>query len=401
MVARFAHRKRSSQNPTLLQRTSGFTLVELLVVISIIGTLIGLLLPAVQMGREAARRAQCQNNLRQIGVALNTYAETYGCYPPGATLCSDPNHSWCSAGAYGAGNSCIRCQGMNWNNYIFNQLDMGHLYDEMSWFVVNAANGLDDSEWGYNLDHTGPPTRNIAAYICPSSDRRDPSKDVNDSAADIEGPYLLSRGNYAACWGSGIYVNKTNADGSPAPSPLDGLFGVAFIPDTLPDNGSATSPPNAKYAYSITNGIGNYKICPTCGVRPELVRDGLSNTLAVSEVRIVNSQVDARGTWSLNTPGGGLFMARTRPNAAGGNYADEPPDQLLVCDPTIKNTDPMHCTQDQQDANLWAAARSQHLGGVNALMADGSVGFASNAVAIDVWQALGTIAGNDPVPRPF
>ena len=79
----------------------GFTLVELLVVITIIGALIALLLPAVQSARESARRAQCANNLRQIGLALNNYVETYGAYPPGTTQCSDPTHSWNSVGGAG------------------------------------------------------------------------------------------------------------------------------------------------------------------------------------------------------------------------------------------------------------------------------------------------------------
>lgn len=58
--------------------------------------------------------------------------------------------------------------------------------------------------------------------------RRNPAYDTNDW--DIEGPYIMSRGNYAACWGAGIYINKTNSDGTPASSPLDGLFGVTYIP---------------------------------------------------------------------------------------------------------------------------------------------------------------------------
>jgi prepilin-type N-terminal cleavage/methylation domain-containing protein/prepilin-type processing-associated H-X9-DG protein len=379
------------------RRPSGFTLVELLVVIAIIGTLIGLLLPAVQMGREAARMAQCKSKLRQIGIAINAHAETYGTYPPGATLCSDPSNSWCSAGT--DAKLCIQCQGLNWNHFILNQLDLGAIYDEMVYFAVNTNNAVDNNKLGYNLDVTGPATRNIAAYICPSSDRRDPTQDVwSTSAWDLEGPSRNSRGNYAACWGAGTYINKTNPDGSPAPGPLDGLFGVTFIPNTLPDNYSTTSPPNTKYAYSVTVGIGSYKVCPNCGVPTSAVKNGLSNTMAVSEVRIVNSTNDIRGTWSINSPGAGLFMAKTPPNAGGANARDT----LLFCDQSVfPPGDPMYCNQDQADPTIWAAARSQHPGGVNVLMADGAVGFVSNTVNIDTWQAMATIAGNEPITRPF
>ena len=91
-------------------------------------------------------------------------------------------------------------------------------------------NEVDELEWGFDLDHTGASTQNIAVYLCPSSERRDPSQDLTDGPWDMEGPYLMARGNYAACWAREIYINKTNPDGTPAPSPLDGLFGVTFIP---------------------------------------------------------------------------------------------------------------------------------------------------------------------------
>jgi prepilin-type N-terminal cleavage/methylation domain-containing protein/prepilin-type processing-associated H-X9-DG protein len=363
----------------------GFTLVELLVVITIIGILLALLMPAVQSGRESSRRAQCGNNLKQIGLALNTHVETYGAFPPGATLCSDPDHSWCSIGT----SQYIGCQGLNWNHFILEQLEMEDLYNEAVWFATNNTNEVDDLEHGYNDDHTGPSTKNIAVYICPSSERRDPAQDLTDPANDIEGPYKMARGNYAACWGAGVYINKydPNHAGIPTSSPLDGLFGVTFIPGW-----------NTTYNGQQT---GSWKVCHTCGVRPASVHDGLSNTMAASEVCFINSQAEGRGSWDIAMPGAGSFMANTRPNAHGANAADDAFDKTFECDPTIPASDPMHCTQDRSDANIWAAARSRHPGGVNVVMADGAAGFVSNSIDYGVWQALATISGSDVGTRPF
>ena len=363
--------------PLARRKPGGFTLVELLVVVSIIGVLIALLLPAVQAAREAGRRAECAHNLKQIGLALNTHAETYETFPPGATLCSDPSHAWCAIGTA----QYIGCQGPNWNHFILEQLDQEALYEEVVYMAQTNGNLVDELEHGYNDDHTGPSTKNIPVYICPSSERRDPSQDVTDTANDIEGPYKMAQGNYAACWGAGVYINNTNADGTPAHSPLDGLFGVTFIP------GWNTT-------YQGQSG-GPWKVCHSCGVRPASVHDGLSNTMAVSEVCFINSQAEGRGSWDISMPGAGSFLARTRPNASGSNTSDDAFDNVFECDLTIPASNPMHCTQNRSDANTWAAARSRHPTGVNVVMADGAVSFVSNSIDFATWQAMATIAGND------
>jgi prepilin-type N-terminal cleavage/methylation domain-containing protein len=365
------------------QSAAAFTLVELLVVITIIGILIALVLPAVQSAREAGRRIQCANNMRQLGLALSTHVESYGAYPPGASLCSNPERSWCSSGTA----FCVRCQGPNWNHYLLPSLDLSDLWWQVVALEDAYDNGPDELEWGVDADHTGPSTQNIAPFLCPSSVRRDPSQDLTDGPWDCEGPYLMARNNYAACWGAGTYLSKTHSDGTPAPSPLDGLFGVTFIPGW-----------NTTYAGRAT---GPWKIAPGCGVRPAAVRDGLSQTLAISEVCFINSQAEGRGSWAINMPGAASFMAKTRPNAQGSNSTFDAYDKVPMCDLTIPPDNPMHCSQDRSDANIWAAARSQHPGGVNAVKADGAAGFIANSIDIEIWQAMATISGGEAVTPPF
>jgi prepilin-type N-terminal cleavage/methylation domain-containing protein/prepilin-type processing-associated H-X9-DG protein len=394
----------TGHSASFIRRRGGFTLVELLVVIAIIGTLVGLLLPAVQSARESGRRVNCANNLKQIGIALNGHVETYGTFPPGASLCSDPSLAWCSTGS---DQYCSRCQGMNWNHFILQQLERTETYLEITRRAVNlngkavaGANTVDTLNDKDKVDSVLI-LDNFTTYLCPSHERRDPSQDASDW--DVESG--RSRGNYAACWGAGTYINppwpnQTRPDGTPLPTPLDGLFGVTFIPETI----TPPKSPTVKYDMAITNGWGPYKVCPNCGVRPAAVRDGLSNTMAVSEVCFINSKNDARGVWTLNMPGAGGFMAKARPNAPGsicsGSNNDDC-DHVPVCDLSVLAPDPMQCKHNRSDANVWAAARSRHPGGVNVLMADGAVGFVPNAVDIGTWQAMATIANNDTAARPF
>jgi prepilin-type N-terminal cleavage/methylation domain-containing protein len=133
----------------------GFTLVELLVVIAIIGILVALLLPAVQAAREAARRMQCTNNLKQMGIALHNYHDTYKTFPPGGIECGGAVNGPCN-GTYG------RRQLTTWTLCILPFMEQQPLYDQ----------------YNFNLGNTDPANAavcqtNIPAYVCPSDTRTD------------------------------------------------------------------------------------------------------------------------------------------------------------------------------------------------------------------------------------
>src|SRR5271156_6169116 len=106
-------------------RRKGFTLIELLVVIAIIAVLIALLLPAVQQAREAARRTQCKNNLKQMGLAMYNYLDVYQSFPPGYLGYSAGNGGSCST----LDNYAQRGQGWGWGCYLLPYLDQGNLYN--------------------------------------------------------------------------------------------------------------------------------------------------------------------------------------------------------------------------------------------------------------------------------
>ena len=127
------------------RRNTAFTLVELLVVIAIIGILVALLLPAVQMAREAARRTECSNNLRQIGLALVQYEAANECYPPGRMGCDGMNFDVC------AGDKGFERPGTSGFVMLLPMLEQQNLYDELGGFQKGAvfpASGPADTSDG-------------------------------------------------------------------------------------------------------------------------------------------------------------------------------------------------------------------------------------------------------------
>ena len=161
-------------------RPSGFTLIELLVVISIIGVLIALLLPAVQRAREAARRIQCVNNLKQMGLALHSYQDAYGCLPSGYT--------------YGPG---FKWGGFGWATMILPGVEQKSL--------LNAAN-FDQPLW--SDANTTVATTAINFYLCPSDETSQGHFLVRD-------PYQYAMASYVGSFGPGDLDD--HARGPPRP----------------------------------------------------------------------------------------------------------------------------------------------------------------------------------------
>ncbi|HBJ34271.1 MAG TPA: prepilin-type cleavage/methylation domain-containing protein, partial [Planctomycetaceae bacterium] len=174
---------------------SAFTLVELLVVIAIIGVMVGLLLPAVQAAREAARRMSCSNNMKQLGLALHNYHDTYNRFPIGVF-----------AQRLNLGGSVGRPAGMSWMPSLLPFIEQGALYDQLQPFMVSR----NSAQFPSNLFNT-----RIPALMCPSdpaSPKTGEQHGVTDPPPDrnngFHGNYLLCHGNTEV-----TEANSTNLNG--------------------------------------------------------------------------------------------------------------------------------------------------------------------------------------------
>ncbi|MCI0360400.1 MAG: DUF1559 domain-containing protein [Planctomycetaceae bacterium] len=336
----------------VLRERRGFTLVELLVVIAIIGVLVALLLPAVQAAREAARRAQCANRLKQLGIALHNYEGTYLCFPPGTINHrpvgdgagpDDPNGRN-GSGGFGPTNPAI---GGPWICMMLPFLEQPALHAN---FMKIANERPEVVDWFGNGTYAATQIgdRHLDAMDCPTHPRVD---EQLDNGTNME---HLARGNYCANYGRGGYgqVNTMNPT-------IGGLFG------------------------------NNHRL----GMQD--VTDGLSNTLAFSELKhrlpsgTGPSLEDSRGVWTYATMGGNVFSTQTGPNSST-------PDRVWGCRSFPALPVQMPCTQGGSPyAANFAAARGYHPGGVMACLGDGATRFFSNNINLLVWQAYGSRGGGE------
>jgi prepilin-type N-terminal cleavage/methylation domain-containing protein/prepilin-type processing-associated H-X9-DG protein len=322
----------------------GFTLIELLVVIAIIAVLIALLLPAVQSAREAARRAQCINNLKQIGLAMHNYQSTMGSLPPG-----------CKQSSYGT-----------WVVFILPFIEGNPLYNAWN-FNGRAGHGLTDFQYKGPVNTTVTLSR-IALYSCPSDSPSTTS--INNSYLNVLPGMAIPLYNYACNFGNCSFF-QAQTNGTPF---LGAPFGELFPPT---DFGTTQGPWGVFDFRDIT--------------------DGSSNTMLVSEViqghttSPTTAAGDLRGltVWSV----GGAFETLIPPNSG------LPGDILFqsgLCEYPGSNNPP--CTAPSTGAlPLVFGARSRHPGGVNTLFGDGSVKFIKSSINFSIWQAISTTRGGEVV----
>ncbi len=323
----------------------GFTLVELLVVMAIIGALVALLLPAVQGAREAARRVSCDNNLKQLGVAALNFYDAQQCFPSGSDskqYPASPNSPWTF---------------YRWGV-------LAHITPYLEETVAFKSLDLTAPLYGPTLTVTSQNVAGVAyvipAFLCPS--------DVQQAVEPNWGPT-----NYAACGGSGI--------GGGTPIQTDGIFFVnsqtrssqitagqsktALMSESVLGRQYGTSQP----AAALVDPQIDYKYV---GAAPL--------TAALCKATTLVNYTDPRGyAWASGEFRCGMYNHFNTPNS-------------LQCD--CMGVVLFGSISTEFTPYGWRAARSRHPGGVNVGMADGSVHFVSDLVDPSIWQSVSMRAGN-------
>ena len=340
-----------------MQRRRGFTLIELLVVIAIIGVLIALLLPAVQAAREAARRAQCTNNLKQVGIALHNYHASLNSFPVGF-LYPQPNQAYPGVPALH----------YRWSAFaqLSPYLEQTNIYNalNMNWpIAAGPGSVLGTPPWTPFPVNTTVMAAKVNFFLCPS--------DAAVPPTTLPGGVTSGPSNYQFCTGDGS-PGSVNPGDAGVTVPANGAFvlGPAQSMATIIDGSSSTAAASEQLIGPAAGGAGSQN---SVSPWPQDVRRAaaISTTTPLSDAGCANPK-----GWRLDK-GFGWW---------DGDYRTSLYNHYLT--PNAKLYD---CWQSSPPHNpAWKAARSNHPGGVNVLFCDGHVQFIKDAVSLATWRGIST-----------
>lgn len=324
----------TTKSASIPTERNAISLIEVLIVIAILGILFQLLLPAIEMSRESARRAQCQNNLRQIAIGITNYEQTKRALP---------------VGGYGC------CFG-TWMPLIFPYVEMDN---------VSAQYIFNDPSYTQEVRYTGPKNLTVTTihyplFTCPSDVLTEASKGT-------------TRHNYAVNYGNTGLPQSMQVRFTP-PYFVAKYKNAKFLgaPFYVSPKSSEAQEPHA--------------------IRLSQITDGLSKTLFASEVVQAHGYGDKRGMiWHSYYAG---FMTYRTPNSSNSDILKFAQD----CQSRLRGNPPCKAPPKVPDTvPITIGARSRHPGGVNTVMGDSSVRLVDDGIDIEVWRAMSTSQGGEAV----
>ena len=350
----------------------GFTLIELLVVIAIIAVLIALLLPAVQAAREAARRTQCVNNLKQLGLSMHNYESGNGAFPPSGvmmTTASDPTPSM-NDGGYGL---MPRLLQFIEGNTLFNAINFMVPYNSSTLQNTTVFSAVQNS------------------FLCPSAVRQPSSGRDGGGGSDTDATVIATVGGYGVTDYAPIYATDIDPNG------------------LTTGTGSSVATPYRNYTACANGMLKNSRT-----LIAEII-DGTSNTVAIAEDAGRDARYLSANTQIFNTTYGWTAAYNTLDSTTKGSAGSvprrmwrwgEPASAIIVSGQINNKLRPMFGTTTYPTATPPGPAYdsgandeifSYHPGGANCLFGDGSVKFMKDSTAVVVLRKVITINGGDVV----
>ena len=343
-------------------RRHAFTLVELLVVIAIIGILIGMLLPAVQSVREAARRTQCLNNIKQLSLACLNYESALSEFPPGinangtgitrnGAIRSEPNDP-------------TQAQRIGWGVFILPYIEQDNLNSQLKTATDNW-----DSDWAVATNTNGQliVSAVISAFICPSDSAPDGdfNKFFTPNSVVQAGNDLHSKSNYVACMGATPFNQGTS------------LQAALNRPDLAPQNWGV-------FGFNSKTTFGD-------------INDGSSNVLAIGERSSRTEEESGRTGNNLKDQYGAVWSGAITDGWGAANGSPRNSYNAVLGSIAAENASSFTVNGFRQSESV---ASGFHTGGANVGFVDGSSHFISDDIAFDTYKAICRMRDGQVVP-PF